>query len=262
MESIAIDSLPQTLKDAISSTRMLGCRYIWIDALCIIQDDPEDWQREAANTCSMYENAVLSLSILDAEGCNNGFLRSMPLAEDVDRNGSGTSIGLGRSVKNPAISALEASVLETRAWTLQERTIAPAVLHFAADRMIWECCYGSAWCLQPNIKPKDSDQYLVELRRVQSRSHTSRAPRADLGIVARGASPYDIFAIRSMLGSAARIDALNLWYALVVDYTRRRITYNNDRPEAINGLAKRFQRCVAGLYTAGLWSTDLHQGLL
>ena len=101
MESIAIDSLPQTLKDAISSTRMLGCRYIWIDALCIIQDDPEDWQREAANMCSMYENAVLSLSILDAEGCNNGFLHSMPLAEDIDLNGSTISIGLGRSGQEP-----------------------------------------------------------------------------------------------------------------------------------------------------------------
>jgi Heterokaryon incompatibility protein (HET) len=34
--------LPKTFQDAIQVTRLLGIRYIWIDALCIIQDAPAD----------------------------------------------------------------------------------------------------------------------------------------------------------------------------------------------------------------------------
>jgi hypothetical protein len=42
ISGVEIDRPPQTLKDAVYVTRRLGIRYLWIDALCIIQDSPED----------------------------------------------------------------------------------------------------------------------------------------------------------------------------------------------------------------------------
>ncbi len=46
---IRIQYLPSTYQDAISVCRALSIRYLWIDSLCIVQDDIEDWQRESAN---------------------------------------------------------------------------------------------------------------------------------------------------------------------------------------------------------------------
>lgn len=39
---IPLDTLPQTMKDTVYVCRGMGIRYLWIDALCIIQDDQED----------------------------------------------------------------------------------------------------------------------------------------------------------------------------------------------------------------------------
>ncbi|KAJ4299158.1 hypothetical protein N0V90_004402 [Kalmusia sp. IMI 367209] len=56
------DRLPRTFQDAIVFARELGLSYIWIDSLCIVQDDPDDWQREAARMASIYQNAFLTLA--------------------------------------------------------------------------------------------------------------------------------------------------------------------------------------------------------
>lgn len=47
-DGIALTFLPATFQDAIKITRHLGVKYIWIDCFCIVQDDPQDWEREAA----------------------------------------------------------------------------------------------------------------------------------------------------------------------------------------------------------------------
>ena len=37
--------LPKTLKDAVIVAHKMGYEWIWIDQLCILQDDLEDWSR-------------------------------------------------------------------------------------------------------------------------------------------------------------------------------------------------------------------------
>jgi hypothetical protein len=68
-ESIPISTLPKTFADAVLLTRKLGIKYIWIDSLCIIQDDAEDWVRESARMAEVYQNAALTIS---ADGAADG----------------------------------------------------------------------------------------------------------------------------------------------------------------------------------------------
>ncbi|KAH7320754.1 heterokaryon incompatibility protein-domain-containing protein [Stachybotrys elegans] len=59
---ISLDNFPATFVDAIKITRRLGIRYVWIDSLCIIQDDEEDWKSEAQKMGSVYQSAYLTIA--------------------------------------------------------------------------------------------------------------------------------------------------------------------------------------------------------
>lgn len=67
-----LSEMPQTFVDAITVTRHLGIRYIWIDSLCICQDDAEDWSRESARMCDVYSNAYLVIAANRSVDCSGG----------------------------------------------------------------------------------------------------------------------------------------------------------------------------------------------
>lgn len=72
---IQLPSLPNTFQDAILATRMLGVRYIWIDSLCIIQDNADDWAKEASLMHKVYKNAMCNLSASASRNSNEGLFR-------------------------------------------------------------------------------------------------------------------------------------------------------------------------------------------
>ncbi|KAH7066342.1 heterokaryon incompatibility protein-domain-containing protein [Paraphoma chrysanthemicola] len=71
-ESIPLDELPKTLRDAILIARQLSIRYIWIDALCIVQDDLNDWAHESKLMASIYQNAILTIVAAAADDTTKG----------------------------------------------------------------------------------------------------------------------------------------------------------------------------------------------
>ncbi|TDZ30619.1 hypothetical protein C8035_v002062 [Colletotrichum spinosum] len=109
LDGIDLATLPQTFQDAVAITRFLGPRYIWIDSLCIVQDDKLDWEREAAKMADVYGLAHLVLGASSAAGGTEGFLdkrANQPLLDHPMPNSSGPSS------RGP---------LERRGWTFQER---------------------------------------------------------------------------------------------------------------------------------------------
>lgn len=65
-QAIDFGFLSQTFKDAIIVTRRLGFRYLWIDALCIVQDSEQDWARESSQMARIYSKGALMLSAVAA----------------------------------------------------------------------------------------------------------------------------------------------------------------------------------------------------
>ena len=53
--------LPKSFQDAISITRAIHVEYLWIDSLCIIQDDSEDWKAESVKMAEVYSGAYLTI---------------------------------------------------------------------------------------------------------------------------------------------------------------------------------------------------------
>jgi hypothetical protein len=54
--------LPQTLRDAVIVSSALGVSLIWIDSLCILQDDDNDKAREISKMPQIYSNVFLTIS--------------------------------------------------------------------------------------------------------------------------------------------------------------------------------------------------------
>lgn len=85
--------------------------------MCIVQDSPDDWKREARRMAIIYDNAAFTIAAMDAADSNKGLF--------------------------PGNEA-QVSVLESRAWTCQERLVAPRTLNFTGQSVSWECRQGSA----------------------------------------------------------------------------------------------------------------------
>jgi hypothetical protein len=116
---IPLREFPTLFQDTIKITRLLGIRYLWIDCLCILQDNNNDWQRECNNMAGIYENSFLTISALLTTHSGQGlFPKSLKKTKPVllrmlDR----TFIGLRPST--PALTnAVKASVMDARAWIL------------------------------------------------------------------------------------------------------------------------------------------------
>ena len=72
---ISIDLLPRTFREAIQNTRALEINYLWIDALCIVQDSEDDWTRESQLMSSVYSRSWLNLAATSASDCHGGLFR-------------------------------------------------------------------------------------------------------------------------------------------------------------------------------------------
>jgi hypothetical protein len=66
--------LRRTLRDAVYVTSYLGIDYLWVDALCIVQNDPAEMQAEIAKMPQVYRGGIVTILAGDAAASNGGML--------------------------------------------------------------------------------------------------------------------------------------------------------------------------------------------
>jgi hypothetical protein len=64
--------LPLTFRHAVHICRTLGIMYLWIDCLCIVQDDHEDWCTQAVKMGDIYERAFVTIAASSAANPSHG----------------------------------------------------------------------------------------------------------------------------------------------------------------------------------------------
>jgi hypothetical protein len=149
LNGINIERLPKTYRDAIVVTRALGFRYLWIDALCIVQDDTNDWNKESSRMADVYQKASLVIAASGAsnpdEGCFSHLQRrtdsvAIPHYDSFGcRNGS-----IWVAMATPGDWSPYWGPLNKRAWALQEWRLARRTLHFMPSGLSWKCRTGEA----------------------------------------------------------------------------------------------------------------------
>ena len=228
-KEIEMNSLPATIRDAVIITRKLGIRYLWVDALCILQgsDDASrsDWERESSKMADVYSGAYLTIAAALATSSHRGIFaeRMCPRVPHVALPYSATctpgvrgQVSLGFRVEKYNILH---QPLYLRAWTLQERLLSRRVLIYATDQLVWEC--------QSTVLTESGEQP---------------------GAIASTRLNADFNAID--------------WPTIIRDYCARHLTYENDKLPALSGLANAIYQRPGDQYLAGLWKGSFLQDLL
>ncbi|KAH7374164.1 heterokaryon incompatibility protein-domain-containing protein [Cadophora sp. MPI-SDFR-AT-0126] len=138
----------QTFKDAITATRMLGFEYIWIDSLCIIQEqeNKEDWSKEASQMSSVYKYSTCNITATSAKDDTGGCFfdrkidNSLPARITVESTLSRpVTFDINCLAHVHWNADVENAPVNKRGWVLQERLLSPRLLHYTENQLYWEC---------------------------------------------------------------------------------------------------------------------------
>ena len=231
---------PKVLQDAVTVTRALGVRYIWIDALCILQDSIRDWEAESSQMATVYGSAFLTICSLTSS-CHISFLKQdyrqvrVAFQSSLDPRISGTYtishknrfVISSRSLPSDSQSndRVPFNRWEHRGWTFQEALMSRHLLMFSPPHKFFICDTAA---------------------NVQGQGRFDNFLRMDLSLNTAG----------------LYID----WLIVASYYSWRQLTVAQDALPAISGLARRFaEKLDDGVgnirYVAGIWEPDSIHGL-
>jgi hypothetical protein len=246
---VRLSSFAKTHQEAMIVANALGHRYLWIDALCIIQDDLQDWKREASKMGDVYKGADLTIAASTGTDSESGLFITPSLDElgfvfrsatcSLDPSPS-TSVCIRKSQRHNDFLKSSGSIdnldfrspLMKRGWVFQERLLSPRYLHFGRE-LVWECA-ECAEC-ECGILQK-------------ARKEHSWRPKGGFQ--------------NSLSKMSSRSDVLKLWKQLIEEYSSLALTNHDDQLPAISRLAREFESHGLGSYHTGHWQVGFLESLL
>lgn len=234
---IDINCIPQTICDAITVTRNLNLRYLWVDSFCIIQDSRPDKARELANMRNIFRNAYVTIAAASAKRVTEGFLQKRPVYR------TPSTLPFYFPGESPGTMSLvagtgpPAEAVDERAWCFEERLLSPRSLIFCSHTLRYEC---------------------------QSRAmNVDQTPRYLDGPIKNVRLPDRIFIGTTNNSHAEDKNDKYEWKSVLGKYTKRFLTKPRDRLVALSGIAEQFSLLwPESDYMAGLWRHHLPGSLL
>lgn len=227
-EGFDVAMLPKTLQDAVNIARSLGFEYIWIDALCIIQGDSEDWAHESSRMAEVYGSSSLTLCADLAGSVDEGIfqprktLRSHTFGPYGEFCLQTRGTGWPRIVHNP---------LYGRGWALQERLLSPRILHFLDEQIAWEC---RTTLYMEEFRGYLSDPDYHFTIRIISHSLNTANVKGELGVNSQ----------------------LRSWRVAFQELAVRYFTHSSDVFPSLSGFASAIEIPELGKYLAGVWENS------
>jgi hypothetical protein len=255
-----MEAMPKTLRDVILVTRELGLRYIWIDALCIIQDSPQDWVEQAEKMAGIYQDAELTVSADGADGSDSGFLADRNLQAIRSCNHARARMSIRPQIP-PVFQIIDLGNLSLRGWILQERIFSRRIIHWSHLEVGWECREMQA--SERNPQGEVNTEWLGS----KIRNMLLPTKTMDLEPEAMYGMPGDTISVQGDVQDIKN-EIYNSWYRLIEEYSRRHLTYpDKDKLVAISSVTKSYHERHSQIlgpeesYISGLWKGDLARGL-
>lgn len=236
--------MPQVLRDAIRVTRALGISFLWMDALCILQDDQSDWEKQCAEMHKIYGSAHVTLCVANSGSCNEAFLQqTAPFIRQPfqsirapDMKGSflvqcNEHVPGDRDDESHQLLYADFfnSHWSRRGWIFQETRLSTRKLIFGRCNPYFLCDHT----YQARGKCAVSARWLMHI---------------DKGLFQR--TPKDIY-------EAWNEEVLNSYS----EYDASLFSYDSDVLPALSGLATLFGKRLKDFYYAGHWKRDLYRSL-
>lgn len=235
-DGILVNNLPRTYRDAIRVTHSIGVYYIWIDSLCIVQEDKNDWETEAAKMAAIYEGSYLTIAAGSASNPHAGFLNDRLIQGrflttlDVWSPGASSKINIHIREMIEHSDDTRLHPMMRRAWCLQELALSKRVILYNANELAWKCRRMSS-CECGELNYGDRHPPII----VEERRETEGQELRKFG---------------------------QKWLETAEKYSAMQLTEESDILPAIGGLASRMHYNKLGRYLAGLWEADIIHGLL
>lgn len=290
-----LSQLPKTFQDAVRITRRLGIRYLWIDCLCIIQDDVQDWEREAASMASIYRNSYLTIAASASSDSASGCFR----VRDANFYNTPAEMSMGNG---PPVGDVGRGNCTLRYSTASPQQQQPTELHFiqewlpgsisAAPQSVCIGTFGKhidpiakeplstrGWTLQERLlSPRtvhfatDQLYFECETEFVSECGWTIPNAQFSLGNCLRTQTiAFEEHGTSTNRGVSFIVgkDANERgsprqqygWLSLVEQYSKRYLTVADDKLSALAGVARVLAEETGGQYLAGLWSDHLHEDM-
>jgi hypothetical protein len=280
LDGIILSQQPKTIQDAVKVARALGFQYLWVDSLCIIQDEATDVLKEIAQMDHIYQHASLLIAASRAIQAEDGFL------EPVDQRFLDKELSFAvpfrykcRDIQGYVLLQVWEPLeimeepLHTRAWTMQEHLLSKRILAFGASGMRWACLKSSKFGFRDHSTLQNEAEFLANESSIPIRKwkgnqsdetvnvdggtgdkeeENSQKKKAADARDTKVVNRYDIFPItfdssvsrdRSFSGQPIYLgwQEYNEWADFRNAYTKRDLSQAKDRLPAISAIAKQFE---------------------
>ncbi|KAJ4208907.1 hypothetical protein NW759_013508 [Fusarium solani] len=263
--SIPMAKMPLAIQDAIIVCRGLKIRNLWVDSLCIPQDDPVAWLEDASQMDQIYLHSLLTISALEPSSCKSRFLGKQRYGDPEWQRRFVADLPPGYDEApleifiRPTIDTDDDMSkkwsLDKRGWCLQESLLPNRRLCFTGDEMIWEClCRKICECGHILWRPQP-----FQFQRLAT---SFKAGRFKAKVNPSNPLPVITFYQESCMRDPERGNlsiAHERWRDIVTEYSSRSVSRRKDKLNALSGLAKLVRETLqADEYAAGLWKREFH----
>ena len=209
--------LPGTIQRAMKFTSQLGFDLLWVDCLCIIQDDPVHSATQINNMSSIYSNACLTICAADGNDADSGLRGVAGSSKRRDIQQEILSFADGPATTEWVKRMHGRAVYDERGWTFQESVLSRRVIVFTEHGLEWRCQETAA---------QEQDHHIRET-----------------------ASTYSDL---SLAREDTKWACLKKWDNLLSAYLSRKLTYDNDILRAFSGICSALAGSMSGGFLYGL----------
>jgi hypothetical protein len=213
--------IPLIVVDALMLVKEIGERYLRVDALCIVQDDPAELKSTIRSMDRIYEDALLTIIPASGEDADSGLKGVRPTSREV--SSITQEIDGIPLIFSKGFLEMERTPWSKRGWTFQEAIFSQKWLILADDRVFYGCSDGMLGEYRPDDPLAEGDLY--------KKSH--------------GIDPC----------LDAKWDGVTFWQdytSKVKQYTSRTLTYDTDVLDAFAGLTRRYEEQTGSAFSWGL----------
>lgn len=231
---IPLQQMPKSFSEAVAITQGLGIQYLWIDALCIVQDSVEEWEVEALRMKDVYAGGVLNIAASDASSADEGCFRNC--ADRGEEKAVTFEFGDESGIARLAVKistgdfrqATKRRMLSTRGWVLQEQLLSSRVVSCMYPELHWEC----------------KRIYQTE----GGAQHHKSAP--------------SYFGTPRLFWRSSVDSSQWMWWSWMQDFSSRNFTFWKDRLPALAGITQHYATLFGDAPVLGLWQAQLIGDLL